>query len=149
MSGRIRLSRKNGLNPTIPICPYCGEDKNELILTGAAGDKMARKMGRPEGDMPMRTYFEGDYTPCDKCREKGVVVLVLDHEPVKGEKPDIVEAMLLDRKAVPIIVKPKEMADRVLGKGIMAVDRKTAETLKNLVKGNETVKDEEANKNDD
>jgi hypothetical protein len=49
---------KHGLNPTIPICFWCGEQKNEIAIMGyIAGDKEA----------PMRTVL--DYYPCDKCKE--------------------------------------------------------------------------------
>ena len=39
--GDIKLSKKHGLQPTIPLCPYCGKEKNEIALLGAAGDKLA------------------------------------------------------------------------------------------------------------
>lgn len=34
MSNSIRLSPKHGLNPSISVCFFCGEDKNEIILPG-------------------------------------------------------------------------------------------------------------------
>ena len=37
---------KNGLNPTIPLCYYCGKEKNQIVLTGAEGSKWARKNRR-------------------------------------------------------------------------------------------------------
>ena len=45
MSGRILLSEKHGLNPSIVACPYCGKGKNEIALTGLAGEEWAKKNG--------------------------------------------------------------------------------------------------------
>lgn len=33
MSG-IKLSPKYGVNPTIPVCFWCGKEKNEIALMG-------------------------------------------------------------------------------------------------------------------
>lgn len=61
MSRSIRISEKHGANPTIPICFFCGEDKNEVALLGKlSGDKEA----------PMRMWINGDYEPCDECKKK-------------------------------------------------------------------------------
>ena len=83
MSESIRLSAKHGLNPGIPVCFYCGEQKNEIILFG--------KIGKGSQDLEAPHNFITDYEPCDKCREKigeAIVVLgVLDHENVKGQAP--------------------------------------------------------------
>ena len=34
----IKLSPKHGLNPTIPVCFWCGEERNEVALLGHSGD---------------------------------------------------------------------------------------------------------------
>ena len=34
----IKLSPKHGLNPTIPVCFWCGEERNEVALLGHIGD---------------------------------------------------------------------------------------------------------------
>ena len=36
--GDIRLSKKYGVNPSIPICFWCGQEKNEIALLGHIGD---------------------------------------------------------------------------------------------------------------
>ena len=58
MTGSIRLHPKFGLNPTIPTCFWCGKDKNELILLGAAFKEEA----------PRHMYL--DYEPCDTCKDQ-------------------------------------------------------------------------------
>lgn len=74
----ILLSPKHGLNPTIPICFWCGEEKNEIALMGRIGD--ARK--GEDFEAPMHAVL--DYEPCDKCREKmslGFAMIEATHVP--------------------------------------------------------------------
>jgi len=54
----IRLSKKYGVNPTIPVCFLCGEAKNEVVLLGAAH----------KGEAPMHMLL--DQVPCEKCKER-------------------------------------------------------------------------------
>jgi len=63
----VRLSKKHGLNPTIPVCYFCGRAKNEVALLGAAGDKIAKAMGRDSGEMPMHACI--DRNPCEECEK--------------------------------------------------------------------------------
>lgn len=66
-----------GLNPTIPQCFFCGEDKNEVALLGAAF----------KGEAPMHMCINKE--PCDKCKgymQQGVIFIgVKDGE--SGENP--------------------------------------------------------------
>lgn len=74
----IRLSPKFGVNPAIPKCFYCNEDKNEVILVGRLPN---------DAEAPRNTVW--DKSPCDKCKgymEKGVILIsVRDGE--HGENP--------------------------------------------------------------
>lgn len=65
----LKLSKENGVNPTMIVCQYCGEPKN-VVLTGALGDTMAKKMGNNDGKMPRMIRQAGDVEPCDKCKEQ-------------------------------------------------------------------------------
>lgn len=38
MGKSIKISKKYGVNPTIPVCFFCGEQKNEVALLGHIGD---------------------------------------------------------------------------------------------------------------
>ena len=72
MANSIPLSPKHGLNPTIPVCAWCGEPKNEIALMGRI--KTDKKGEDPQA--PMHCIL--DYEPCDKCKEQwsqGVAVL--------------------------------------------------------------------------
>lgn len=70
----IRLHRQHGLNPTIPICFFCGEDRNEIVFLGASH----------KGRAPMRAFI--DLEPCPGCKEKmkqGITLI----ERADGENP--------------------------------------------------------------
>ena len=50
MSKSIRLSPAHGVNPTIPICFWCGNEKNEIALMGklpSAVMRVAQAAGVP------------------------------------------------------------------------------------------------------
>lgn len=64
MSTGLKLSPKHGLNPTIPVCFWCGEEKGEIALLGHIGD--ARKGEDVEASMRMII----DYEPCPACLAK-------------------------------------------------------------------------------
>lgn len=64
----IPVSPKHGLNPTIPVCAWCGESKNEIALLG--------KIKGTDAEAPMHCIL--DYEPCEHCKEqwnRGVTVL--------------------------------------------------------------------------
>lgn len=64
----IRLSKKHGVNPAIPVCFLCQEKKNEIILCG-------RLKGADE-QAPQNAVW--DMEPCDKCKEwmaQGIILI--------------------------------------------------------------------------
>lgn len=82
----INLSPKHGLNPTIPVCAWCGKDKNEIALMGQIGD---RRKGE-DLEAPMHCVL--DYEPCDHCKEQwsqGVAVLEATTERPTPYRPPI------------------------------------------------------------
>lgn len=93
----IRLSKKHGLNPTIPICFFCGEHKNEIAL-----------MGELKGDIEAPKNLLLDYEPCDKCKKKfkeGVLIIEATQYPnVKNQPPIQKDAYPTGRY---ILVKPE------------------------------------------
>lgn len=75
MSNTIKISPKHGLNPTIPICFWCGQDKNEVGLLG--------KIDKEDSEAPQRMII--NYDPCDKCSElfsKGIHVIGASNHPI-------------------------------------------------------------------
>lgn len=74
MSKSIKLSPKHGLNPCIPVCFFCGEDKNEIALLG--------KIGKEDREAPMKSVL--DYIPCEECQKKfaeGVLIIEVTQSP--------------------------------------------------------------------
>lgn len=64
MSTGLKLSPKHGLNPTISVCFWCGEEKDEIALLGHIGD------GRKGEDIEASMYSVIDYEPCPACLAK-------------------------------------------------------------------------------
>lgn len=62
MSG-VRISKKHGLNPTMPVCFWCGEETGEIALMGEMIDENGEEI-----EAPMHAVV--DYTPCVRCQEK-------------------------------------------------------------------------------
>ena len=86
MSNSIKLSPKHGVNPTIPVCFFCGEDKNEIALLGHIGDLRKHE----DIEAPMRMVL--DYEPCDHCKEmfsQGVLVIEVTRTPLPDNRPPI------------------------------------------------------------
>ena len=86
--GDIKLSREHGVNPTIPICFWCGEEKGEIVLMGHIGDY------RKGEDFKAPKHMVIDYEPCDKCKaewEQGVAILEVSHTPMQEGQPPIAE----------------------------------------------------------
>lgn len=86
MSRNIKISEKHGVNPTIPVCFWCGGQKNEVALLGKLpGDAEA----------PMSMWIPGDYEPCDICMEKmtlGITIMeAADHPAINENQPSMVE----------------------------------------------------------
>lgn len=74
MSNNIKLSPKHGVNPTMPVCFWCGQPKNEIALLGKLPD---------DAEAPKHIIM--DYEPCDACREifgKGIHVIGVTEKPM-------------------------------------------------------------------
>ena len=128
----IRLSKKWGVNPTIPICFWCGEEKNEIAM-----------LGKLKGDIeaPRTMWIPGDYDPCDSCKdnfEKGIVLFEAEKEPVINEnQPPFYGAYPTGR----YMVIKEEAFKRIFNEDIYEqvnkvkrcfIDRETAEALMKL-----------------
>lgn len=59
MNNSIPISPRYGLNPTIPLCIYCGKEKDELALLGKL----------PNDEKAPKTAII-DYEPCKNCKYK-------------------------------------------------------------------------------
>lgn len=76
--GGIKLSPKYGVNPTIPVCFWCGKEKNEIALMGRVGD------ARKSEDFEMPKHAVINYEPCEKCAKAmtmGITVMEATRTP--------------------------------------------------------------------
>lgn len=68
----ITLSPQHGVNPSIPICFWCGKEKNEIAL-----------MGLLKGDIQAPKNALLDFVPCDTCKanmDQGIRLMeTIDH----------------------------------------------------------------------
>lgn len=80
----IKVSPKYGVNPTIPVCFFCGKPKNEIALMG--------KMGGRSEDLEAPRNMVLDYEPCDECKEmmsKGVALIVVSDKQPEDKRPSM------------------------------------------------------------
>ena len=61
MASSLRLSPKHGVNPTLSVCFWCGEERGDIALLGRIG-------GRADLEAPKHAVV--DFQPCDCCRRK-------------------------------------------------------------------------------
>ena len=54
----MRISKDHGLNPSINVCFFCGQDKELLMF------------GKLKGDVKAPQRVMANYTPCKACAEK-------------------------------------------------------------------------------
>ena len=64
MGNAIKVSPKYGLNPTIPVCFWCGKERGEIALMGRMGN------ARKHEDLEAPRYAIIDFEPCDECKKK-------------------------------------------------------------------------------
>lgn len=77
----IRLSPKHGVNPSMPICFFCGEETGEIALLG--------KINKADDEAPRHILL--DYEPCPKCQEvfkQGLLLVEAVPTPIReGQAP--------------------------------------------------------------
>lgn len=105
MSDYIRLHPKHGVNPTIPVCYWCGKEKNEVALLGAAY----------KGEAPRNLVVNLD--PCDECAGKWAQGIVLFEATPGRDGPDYTGRWVVIREeAVAHLFTPQSIVDQVLEK---------------------------------
>ena len=102
MSKGIKISPKYGVNPTIPVCFWCGKQKNEIAL-----------MGRMTDDIEAPKNMVLDYVPCEECQNHmamGVAVLEASDCPNTEGQPPMQKGVYPTSR---FVVVTTECADRV------------------------------------
>lgn len=117
MSKGIEISPKHGLNPTIPVCFWCGKEKNEIALLGRIREKTTNRFGanvtKRDSDIEAPRRMVLDYEPCDECKkmwDSGVAVLEVQETPIMPNQPEIQKGVYPTGRLVVVTV---EGADRV------------------------------------
>ena len=128
MSNSIELSPKHGVNPCIPICCWCGKEKNEVALLGRIREKnpmTGKTVKGSDVEAPMKCVL--DYEPCEECVNKwkdagAVIVCEVSHTPVQANMPPIMK----DRDGselyptMSMVGISEDAAERLFGKPIEA-----------------------------
>jgi hypothetical protein len=97
--GSIRLHPQHGLNPTIPVCFWCGEDTGEVALLGDAY----------RGEAPHRMII--GQNPCPACKEK--MALGITFTEATGHPPQYTGrwCVVKEEAVQHMINKPAMLAD--------------------------------------
>lgn len=121
MAKNIKLSPKHGVNPTIPICVWCGEEKNEIALMGQIGDR------RKGEDLEAPRHCVLDYEPCDTCAEQwsyGVAILEATVERPTPYRPPMKQENGVDiYPTMRMVVISAESASQIFGAEMSAGQR--------------------------
>ena len=92
--GDIHLSTKYGVNPTMPVCDFCGGDTGEIALLGKLTARKAAQMGielepwqktDPNDCEAPRHIPSGTLEPCDKCKADKITMLEARENLVTGK----------------------------------------------------------------
>lgn len=117
MSKGIEVSPKHGLNPTIPVCFWCGKDKNEIALLGRIREKTKNRYGanvtKRDSDIEAPSRMVIDYEPCEECMkmwDSGVAVIEVQETPTMPNQPEIQKGIYPTGRFAVVTV---EGADRV------------------------------------
>ena len=117
----IRISPKHGVNPTIPICAWCGEPKNEIALMGHIGDKRKGE----DFEAPRNCIL--DYVPCEHCAEQwsaGVAILEATTQRPTPYRPPIQQDKGVDiYPTMRMVVIRPESASQIFGQEMSAGQR--------------------------
>lgn len=115
----ITLSEKHGVNPTISLCFWCGEEDGSVVMLGKLPD---------DAKAPKQAVVH--YEPCKDCLDKfdqGIVFIECTREdPRDGRKPINPTAWPTGRWAV---VTRESMEQMPLDPGLKRAALKTGKTL--------------------
>ncbi len=76
--GSIYLSPKHGVNPSIGVCYFCGEENGEIVLPGRLRD---------DREAPRKAVWHK--VPCNKCKEymSQGIILISVRDGASGDNP--------------------------------------------------------------
>jgi hypothetical protein len=140
MGGRtnsLRISPKHGVNPSVGVCFWCGEDDGTVLLAGKM--KSTEEDSDPEAPRRMCASLE----PCKQCEENMALGITLmeatDEEISRVEGFSSSHAVrkpvptgrwwVLKEDAIRRLVQPPELVEHILKAGKSYIDPETAKSL--------------------
>jgi len=116
---RIRVSEKHGVNPSLGVCFYCGEDDGTVVLPGRL---------KNDAQAPHKAVWTRD--PCSKCQgymNQGVILIEVDEKKtVDHSDPYRVGGFAVVRdEAIEKIFDPPELVKDILRKRIAFITTET------------------------
>lgn len=112
----IRISPKYGVNPTIPVCFFCGEEKNEVALLG--------RIGKGKNDIEAPHHMILDYEPCEECKKKmdtGITLIEITDTPnSENQSPIATDAYptgnwwVVTEDFIRNNIQPHELAEQII-----------------------------------
>jgi len=111
----IRLHPEHGLNPTMPVCFYCGKDTGEVALLGAAY----------KGEAPRHLIL--NKRPCEWCRAnmKLGIVLVACRKGTEADPQPTGAYVVITEDAATRMFRPAAMREQVLRQRMAFLDTET------------------------
>lgn len=108
MKDYITISPRHGLNPSLAVCFYCGEDTGEIVIPG---------MMKGDREAPRRGVW--GYEPCPKCKEfmtQGVILIGVDASKTTDPKNPYRDGnwCVVTAEAISRIVYPPTKADEII-----------------------------------
>ena len=125
----IRLSEKHGVNPSMSVCFWCGEDDGTILLLGKI-NRTIRGVSDPEAPRRMVASRE----PCADCQAKMVLgVTFIEVDIVEGNEPSMDNATgrwwVLREEAVDRMGLDPTLNETIRKAGCTMIDKKVVEIL--------------------
>jgi len=128
----IRLSEKYGVNPSLGVCFWCGQDDGTVLLMG----RMDRG-GLHDIEAPRHACVT--YEPCAKCQsgmDLGITIIEASEEPTYKGQPAMQRGVyptgtycVLTEDAIKRLIITPEFLEQVLAKRVAFMDSHTYHTL--------------------
>lgn len=108
----VRLSPKHGLNPSLAVCFFCGEDNGEIIIPG---------MMKGDREAPRRACWNMD--PCAKCAEHMKAGIILIEATPTKDGPDRTGRQVVVRdEMISRVFSPAELVADILKKRVAFIE---------------------------
>ncbi|MFZ1491176.1 MAG: hypothetical protein WAS51_14655 [Ilumatobacteraceae bacterium] len=85
------MSPKYGVNPSIELCYFCGDETGSIVMPGLIQqkDRFGRAVPGTDIEAPRKAVWNRN--PCPRCADlmkQGIVLISVDKEPRPGKEKD-------------------------------------------------------------